>query len=240
MGGANCVSARSTRKLKKGSEKTVKTKVIALAAVALLVTMTAAQAQEFLQYEGKNAVSEGDGGAKKIVDDIEFWTEGAPPKRFKLLGYVTDRRHKSGIWGKISMSSLESDIAKVAKENGGDAVILMSSDAETIGVVGHSFGSVHGNANTTGSGNTTRMGNMSTNTFSANTTFRASGSSTSLSSAVQKNNSKYAVVTYLSSNLPLVETQPKAATPESTDSVTGRNSSQSDSIDVVPATPAAK
>lgn len=46
------------------------------------------------------------------------------------------------------MSSLENDVAKVAKENGGNAVIRVASEAETVGSVGNTFGSAQGNANT--------------------------------------------------------------------------------------------
>jgi hypothetical protein len=168
-----------------------KTFLVVIAAIALAVA-TIVQAQEFLPYEGKNAISEGDGGTKKIVDGIEFWADGAPPKQLKLLGYITDRRHKTGLLGKISMSNLESDVAKVTKENGGDAVILVSSEAETVGAVGNSAGSARTY------GNTTR------------------GSSFGSTSAVQKNNSKYAVVKYIPKETQAAEPKAPAAKPEST------------------------
>lgn len=138
-------------------------------------------AQEFQAYEGRNAIREGDGGTKKNVDGIDFWSNGAPPYRFKLLGFITDRRHKSGLFGMISMSGLESSVAEVAKKSGGDAVIQVSSEAETVGAVGNSYGNAQGTATTTG--NTTNA--------------RVTGSSSSTSAAVQKQNSKFAVVKYL-------------------------------------------
>lgn len=64
----------------------------------------AVPAQEFIGYEGKNAVREGDGGAKKTVEGVDFWSDGAPPRKFVLLGYVTDRRHKSGIMGNLPLA----------------------------------------------------------------------------------------------------------------------------------------
>ena len=79
------------------------------------------------------------------------------------------------------MSSLESDIAAVAKKNGGDAVVLIAVEAETVGTVGSNYGSAQGSANTVGS----------------NTTMRGSGWSTGMSAAVQKQQSKYAVVKYV-------------------------------------------
>jgi hypothetical protein len=75
-----------------------------------LALVGSAAAQEFLPYEGKNAIPEGEGGTKKVVDGIDFWADGALPKPFKLLGYISDRRHKTGLIGAIRMSGLESDM----------------------------------------------------------------------------------------------------------------------------------
>lgn len=129
----------------------------------------AVSAQEFVGYEGKNAVREGDGGAKKTVEGVDFWSDGAPPRKFVLLGYVTDRRHKSGLIGMARMASLERDIAVIVKENGGDAAILVNSESETVGRIGNSF--VQGNGST------------------------ASGFGASV--GIQKHNSKFAVVRYV-------------------------------------------
>jgi hypothetical protein len=126
-------------------------------------------AQDFIAYEGKNAIREGEGGAKKTVEGVDFWSEGAPPKKFMLLGYITDRRQKSGLIGMASMASLERDVAALTRKSGGDAVILMASDAETIGAVG--TGTAH------------RWGNSS--------------SGFGMAANVQKNNSKFAVLKYV-------------------------------------------
>jgi hypothetical protein len=113
---------------------------------AFMVLASAANAQDFIGFEGKNAVREGEGGAKKTVEGVDFWSDGAPPRKFRLLGYVTDRRHKSGLIGMASMASLEKDVANVVKKNGGDAAILMASEAETVGTVGNAFGAANGNS----------------------------------------------------------------------------------------------
>src|SRR3954465_14411160 len=101
--------------------------------VGMLVAASASLAQDFIAFEGKNAIREGEGGAKKTVEGVDFWSDGEPPRKFKLVGYITDRRQKSGLIGMASMSGLERDVANLAKKNGGDAVILMNSEAETIG-----------------------------------------------------------------------------------------------------------
>lgn len=98
---------------------------------------TVGVAQEFEAWEGKTVIHEGQGGTKEVVDGIEFWDRGEPPKKYKIIGYIHDRRHKSGIIGKISMSHLRSDVAAVAKKAGGDAVMAVSSNTDTVGAVGY-------------------------------------------------------------------------------------------------------
>lgn len=137
--------------------------------VLLGFASVAASAQEFVAYEGKNAVREGDGGAKKTVEGVDFWSDGAPPRKFVLVGYVTDRRHKSGLIGMARMASLERDVAAIVKENGGDAAILVNSESETVGRIGN--GLAQGNGST------------------------ASGFGASV--GIQKHNSKFAVVRYV-------------------------------------------
>jgi hypothetical protein len=161
--------------------KNLRNLVGAVAASAAMVAPHWALAAEFLPYEGKNAVREGEGGTKKVVDGIHFWSNGDPPRKYRVLGFVEDTRHKTGLIGMISMSSLESDVASAAKASGGDAVILVAAEAETVGAVGTGFGGARANA------------------FAAGNSVRASGSSwgTGVSGAVQKHHSRYAVVKYL-------------------------------------------
>src|SRR5579871_3479959 len=80
----------------------------------------ASAAPEFLAYDGKNAIQEGQGGEHKSINGVDFWMRGAPPRRFQLIGSLTDERHKTGLWGAIRMSSLETDIAKAALAAGGN------------------------------------------------------------------------------------------------------------------------
>ena len=50
---------------------------------------SAVDAQDFLPYEGKNAVREGDGGTKKVVNGIDFWADGAPCARQRAMMLYT-------------------------------------------------------------------------------------------------------------------------------------------------------
>jgi len=158
-----------------------------------------------MAYEGKNALREGEGGTKKTVNGIDFWEDGAPPRQFKLLGYITDRRHKTGLVGMIRMSGLEGDIADVAKKNGGDAVILVKSEAETVGILSNSTGNASGTAITNG----------------GTTTAQATGRSSSYTTGVQKQQSKFAVVKYVEQKESKASDTPAtpAATPKTLEEV---------------------
>jgi hypothetical protein len=132
---------------------------------------------EFLAYEGRNAIHLGQGGEKKTVDGIDFWSNGDPPHKFKILGSLTDRRHKTGLVGMVRMSGLDSDIARAAKAAGGDAVILQSEHDDVVGIAG--------------------FANTNVNGYGGNGGFRGNGSTSSFSRPIEKHDSRYIVVKYL-------------------------------------------
>jgi hypothetical protein len=145
------------------------TAVVGMAALAA----PAHAGTQLLAYDGPDAVKHGQGGEKKVVDGVEFWLEGSPPHRFQVLGVLEDERLKTGLIGLIRMSSLEKDMARLAHQAGGDAVILADEHDNLQGVIGSSFGSAYGNR------------------------YGAWGSATSYSSPVESRASKYVVVKYL-------------------------------------------
>jgi hypothetical protein len=148
-----------------------------IAATIIALPAPSRAAPEFLAYEGRNAIHEGQGGEKKTVDGIDFWSNGDPPHRFKVLGSLTDRRHKTGLVGMVRMSGLDDDIAKAARAAGGDAVILQSEGDEVVGTAGFANGNVHGSSGYGG--------------------FHAYGSSSSFARPIEKHDSRYLVVKYL-------------------------------------------
>lgn len=144
---------------------------------------------EFLAYEGRDAIHEGQGGERKTVNGVDFWMRGKPPKRFKVLGSITDRRHESGIFGAIRMSELDADIAKTAKAAGGDAVMLEGQDTDVIGT--SSFASTDVSGSTYGSssgypGGSSYSGGVQGNAFTVGSAH-----------AIRKHDSRWIVVKYL-------------------------------------------
>jgi hypothetical protein len=84
---------------------------------------------EFQAWEGRNSVVEGRGGTHKVVDGMDVWTYGDPPRRFQVLGIIQDNRPG----GLIPMAQMKHDIVAKARQSGGDAVILVSSQSQLAG-----------------------------------------------------------------------------------------------------------
>ncbi len=112
---------------------------------------------------------EGQGGTKEIVERMEVWDYGTPPRKYMILGMIDDSR--SG--GRGSMSSLKSDVVAKAKEVGGDALIQVSNNSQFVGTY------------STGSASAYSYGNSAT----------AYGSSIAV--PIRRNMSKFAVIQYL-------------------------------------------
>jgi hypothetical protein len=96
---------------------------------------------EFRTYEGWDNIIEGQGGTKTVVDGIDFWEDGDPPRRYKILGYVTDERTDGG----LQRAGLPHDIAAKAKEVGAQAVILTGQDSRVTGFQKVPYGGVRVN-----------------------------------------------------------------------------------------------
>jgi hypothetical protein len=139
------------------------------ATIALIASLLAGCAStEFKAYEGPSTF-QGKGGTKVVVDGMDIWDNGEPPRKFKVLGIVEDER--SG--GLIPMMRLRGDIVKKAKDVGADAVIQLSSKSDITGY------------HTTGSASA----------FGTGSTATAYGSSTSV--PLRQNTAKFAVIKYV-------------------------------------------
>lgn len=124
---------------------------------------------EYKVFEGKGNVIEGKGGTKVVVDGMEIWDSGEPPRKFKVLGIIDDERPG----GLIPMSQLRSDMVKKAREAGGDAVVQVNNQSQIAGYY------------TSGSASAYAYGNSAT----------AYGSTTTM--PVRRNFAKFAVIKYV-------------------------------------------
>jgi hypothetical protein len=98
----------------------------ALLGVALIVS---ACATNYYSYQG-SGVMVGTGGASKNVNGIDLWITGSPPRRFQIIGYITDSRPG----GPIPMAMRDSAVASEARAKGGDGVIMNSDHSQLVGI----------------------------------------------------------------------------------------------------------
>lgn len=118
---------------------------VLLAGVGLVVAMAAGPIEakaRFQQYEARNAVVEGQGGARTTKDGIDFWTTGDPPRRYQIIGIIRDNRGTGVFHGNAIGSS---GIAKMVREAGGDAAILLNQNSSVKGIWSQGQASMYGN-----------------------------------------------------------------------------------------------
>ena len=142
---------------------------LAFLAVLVLSLVAGCATTEYKSFEAKDNVFEGKSGTKVVIDGMEFWDNGEPPRKFKVLGIIDDQR-PGGI---IPMSQLRSDIVKKAREAGGDAIIQLGNQSQIAGYY------------TSGSASAYSYGSSAT----------AYGSSTTM--PVRRNMAKFAVIKYV-------------------------------------------
>lgn len=134
----------------------------------------------FYPYQGAKPI-QGQGGASKTVDGIDLWIEGTPPRKFIIVGVITDGRPG----GPIPMAARNAQVAALAKKKGGDAVLLAADERHFVGTA---F-----SANTFTSGQATAVGIPGG--------ISAQGSAISTTSgfapAIHRRESKYYVIKYL-------------------------------------------
>lgn len=144
-------------------------KSIALITILAASLFAGCATTEYKAFEGKGNIVDGQGGTKVVVDGMEIWDNGEPPRKFKVIGIIEDERPG----GLIPMMQLRADMVKKARAAGGEAVIQMDNQSQVAG------------AYTSGSASAYRYGN------SAN----AYGSSTTM--AIRRNTARFAVIQYV-------------------------------------------
>lgn len=125
----------------------------------------------FQNYEGAS-VTQGSGGTRTNVQGIDFWENGTPPRKFRVIGIIDDNRPG----GMIPMRALKSDVAAKAKAAGADAVVLIGNASQITGFVG--------NAQSFTTVNAFNPNLATTNTFGTST-------------PVRRNSAKFAAIKYL-------------------------------------------
>lgn len=113
------------------------------AAVLLAVLSSGCATTTFLPYESTGTPVQGSGGTKMVVEGMEVWSNGEPPRKFNVIGVIEDERPG----GPLPMASLTKDVVAKARESGGDAIIKVSNQKQVTGYVTNGSATIHGSSN---------------------------------------------------------------------------------------------
>jgi hypothetical protein len=94
----------------------------------LILGLNACSTTTYLHTTGAG-VQQGSGGSYRVVEGIDFYGEGSPNRSYEVIGVITDSR-PAGPW---TLGPRARTIARLAAENGGNAVIQQSDVRELAG-----------------------------------------------------------------------------------------------------------
>ena len=99
--------------------------------VLIAFTLAACATVDFQPYEGKNNLYEGEGGTKVVVDGIDFWANGSPPRKYSIIGMVVSEIG-SGVGDE---AIIRSSVAGEVKKQGGDAAVQVNNNSSFAGAI---------------------------------------------------------------------------------------------------------
>jgi hypothetical protein len=89
---------------------------------------------QFSAYEGRDALQEGQGGTSITRNGVGYWTTGAPPRRYRIIGILTDTKC---LGVKLCGDPVNRPAtAETIKANGGEAAIVLGKSNDARGMVG--------------------------------------------------------------------------------------------------------
>jgi hypothetical protein len=162
--------------------------IIAAAALSL----TSCADTQYYTYSGTN-VRSGTGGASQSIDGIDFWVEGAPAGKFQIVGIIIDNRRGS----LLQMALRNGAIAALAKQHGGNAVMLARDDSQVTGTLSSASSFTNGSSTTTEQATVTPYPSYVSATGSSLTTGSAMTTGTGFTTVLTHRIAKYYVIRYL-------------------------------------------
>ncbi|MGE4323164.1 MAG: hypothetical protein AB7E60_09070 [Sphingobium sp.] len=120
---------------------------ICIATLAPLVMTATAYAMPLYQpYGDDQQIGVGHGGTKLTEENFDYWTNGTPLGRFRVLGVINIPRNAPPPTGKALGPT---EVAKLARQHGGDAIIALNRNRHvtirTVDGKSHaSFGDAYG------------------------------------------------------------------------------------------------
>lgn len=99
--------------------------------ILLAFTLAGCATVDFQPYEGKNNIYEGEGGTKVVVDGVDFWANGSPPRKYSIIGMVVSEVG-SGIGDE---GIIRAAVASEVKAQNGDAAIQINNNSSFAGII---------------------------------------------------------------------------------------------------------
>ena len=88
---------------------------------------------QFVPHDDGQTIRIGEGGTSISRGGVDFWTGGAPARRYRVVGMLTDNRSVgTGVGSAVGSSRL----ARRARAAGGDGLILFDQQRHDDGFVG--------------------------------------------------------------------------------------------------------
>ena len=152
---------------------------LAFAAATLLV---ASCSTDYQSLESRApVVREGGYGTRKVVDGVDIWTTGEPPRKYQVLGIINDER----LQAPFEMQRYYHDIAAKVKGAGGNGAIEVYSNSQITAIVSNSSTTSSGTVSAYGAGNV------------AFGEYSGSSNTTGWTAAQQNHSARFVVVKYL-------------------------------------------
>jgi hypothetical protein len=95
---------------------------------ALVLGLAACSSTDYSTYSG-SPVMVGNGGASRQIGGVDFWTVGAHPRPYQVIGYIEDSR----LGGPGPMAFRLGTVAAKARAAGADGIIITSDNREFMG-----------------------------------------------------------------------------------------------------------
>jgi hypothetical protein len=92
---------------------------------------------------------EGGYGIRKVVDGVDIWTTGEPPRKYQVLGIINDER----LQAPFEMARYYHDIAAKVKKAAGNGAIEAYSNSQITAIVSNSSTTSSGTVSAYGAGN---------------------------------------------------------------------------------------
>lgn len=97
-------------------------KAVAILLAGLMLGGCGAYEPEFERYVRPGGVTKGTGGTVATVEGVDFWQDGTPPRRYRMVGEIQEGWRYPGM-DRVEMKR----VAPVVKAHGGNATVYIKT-----------------------------------------------------------------------------------------------------------------